>query len=99
MVENNTVTFAEGWTGTGTTDNTGDNETICVMRNQYMQSQIVYTGTIKTRLTQNKYLPGANLALKYRTGATDIECQAASWNNYTEPFSSLGYVQVRVEFP
>jgi hypothetical protein len=38
-----------------------------------------------------------NVTLKYRHGNTIAACEAASWNTYTIPFTSLGFVQVRIE--
>ena len=39
---------------------------------------------------------GDDVDLDYRHGITAAACQAASWNDYTVPFTSLGYVQVRL---
>lgn len=37
------------------------------------------------------------ITLKYRTGATSALCEAATYQQYTTPFDSEGYVQLRVE--
>jgi hypothetical protein len=29
-------------------------------------------------------------------GTTEATCEIAGWNNYTVPFASLGYVQIRM---
>jgi len=62
-----------------------------------MESEVVYTGTITVELAQNVYAAGATILLRYRHGATEVDCLAAAWNNYTVPFVSLGFVQMRVE--
>jgi hypothetical protein len=62
-----------------------------------MVSEVVDTGTTTVELLQNNYDPsGDDVDLDYRHGATEAACLAASWNNYTVPFSSLGFVQVRI---
>lgn len=62
-----------------------------------MESEIVYTGNYQVTLLQNVYATGEDILLRYRHGNTVENCLAAEWNNYTSPFSSLGYVQIRVE--
>jgi len=37
------------------------------------------------------------ITLKYRTGATSALCEAATYQEYIEPFDSEGFVQLRVE--
>jgi hypothetical protein len=61
-----------------------------------MISNVVNTGTDTVTLAQNAYASGDDVDLDYRHGATSSACEAASWNNYTAPFSSLGYVQARL---
>ena len=63
-----------------------------------MISEVVDTGTYTVTLFQNLYDgTGDDVDLDYRHGATEAACLAAGWNNYTVPFVSLGYVQVRIE--
>ena len=62
-----------------------------------MESEVVYTDTISVGLKQNFYEVGDTILLRYRHGATSVACLAAAWNDYTVPFKSLGYVQVRIE--
>ena len=62
-----------------------------------MESEVIVTGTITVELLQNNYAAGDTVLLRYRTGASEAACLAASWSNYTVPFGSLGYVQVRLE--
>lgn len=97
VTENNVRTFAQGWTGTGSITGSGDLEKICLAAGQYMESEITYTGTVSVTLLQNTYAAGDTILLKYRHGATQVDCLAASWNTYSVPFSSLGYVQLRTE--
>lgn len=93
----NTRTFADHWTGTGTIENTGDNERLALDSGEYMISEVVNFGTFTLELLQNEYLSGDNVTLKYRHGATENDCINASWQDYIGLFDCLGYVQIRVE--
>jgi hypothetical protein len=48
-------------------------------------------------LLQNNYAVGDAIKILYRHGNSAANCLAAAWNDYTVPFTSLGYVQVRIE--
>ena len=62
-----------------------------------MISEVVDTGTYTVTLFQNLYDgSGDDVDLDYRHGATEAACLAAGWNDYTVPFVSLGYVQIRL---
>jgi hypothetical protein len=62
-----------------------------------MISEVVDTGAYTVTLLQNNYDPlGDDVVLDYRHSATIGGIGAASWNNYTVPFLSLGFVQIRV---
>jgi hypothetical protein len=39
------------------------------------------------------------IIMSYRTGATKAACEAANWIEYTAPFESSGFAQVKVEAP
>jgi len=98
VTETNVLTFADHWTGTGEISGAGDTEKICLNTTEYMISDVVYTGVRTVELDQNHYDPsGDTVKLSYRHGDTQVACEAAAWNDYTVPFVSLGYVQVRVE--
>ena len=97
VTETNVRTFASNWTGTGAIGNSGDTERLELNATEYMISEVVNTGSHTIILLQNNYSSGDTVTLQYRHGATQGACEAASWNNYTAPFDSLGYVQVRVE--
>jgi hypothetical protein len=62
-----------------------------------MISNVVETGSETVILTQNDYGTGDTADMDYRHGATQAACEAASWNDYTVPFASLGFVQVRLQ--
>jgi hypothetical protein len=62
-----------------------------------MISEVVNTGAYTVDIYQNLYDgTGDDVDLDYRHGVDATACEAASWNNYTGPFTSLGYVQVRL---
>lgn len=95
--ETNIRTFATNWTGTGLAEGSGDSERLRLCSGEYMISEVVETGVIEVTLLQNNYGSGDTVLLQYRHGASISDCQSASWNTYTVPFISLGFVQVRVE--
>jgi hypothetical protein len=97
-VEDNVLTFATHWTGTGTIENTGDAERVALDATEYMESAVVHVGTLTTEILQNHYQAGDTVTLKYRHGASEAACLAASYVTYTIPFMCLGYVQVRIEY-
>jgi hypothetical protein len=97
VVESNIRDFSGNWTGTGAISGSGDAETICLESGEYMISEVVNTGAYTVHLFQNLYDgTGDDVDLDYRHGATQAACEAAAWNNYTVPFTSLGYVQIRL---
>ena len=98
MLEDNILDFTGRWTGTGTILGSDDAERIELESGEYMESDIVNTGTVYVEVLQNNYdVLGDDVTLSYRHGATPNACAAAGWNSYTVPFSSLGYVQVRLD--
>lgn len=89
--------FSGNWSGTGTIENAGDAERIALNSGEFMKSNIVNTGANDVTLLQNNYDPtGDNVTLQYRTAATAAGIAAAAWNNYTIPFTSSGFVQLRI---
>jgi hypothetical protein len=97
VTETNIRDFQGNWTGTGTIGGSGDAETICLDAGESMISEVVDTGAYTVTLYQNLYDgTGDDVDLDYRHGATQAACEAASWNNYTVPFTSLGFVQIRL---
>jgi hypothetical protein len=97
VLETNVLTFAGNWTGTGGIIGSGDAEKIGLHAGEYMISEVVDTGIRTVKLLQNSYdVTGDNVNLDYRHGATQVDCEAASWNDYTVPFVSLGFVQIRL---
>ena len=85
------------WTGTGAIAGASDLETIDLDADEYMESEVVETGSYTIRLRANVYRSGDDPVIKYRTGETEGACLAAGWSSYTVPFASLGYSQVRIE--
>jgi hypothetical protein len=93
--------FIEHWSGTGSIGNEGDAECLVLDTGEYMDAlEAVHSGAVLVTMLKNKYGTGdASVVLKYKHGATEEDAVAASWNIYTEPFTSLGYVLARVEYP
>lgn len=61
-----------------------------------MESEVVYTASHTVRLRQNVYAAGDTAPIYYRTGNSEVNCQAQAWTEYTVPFTSLGYSQIRL---
>jgi hypothetical protein len=59
----------------------------------------VLLGIFTAEIKYDEYQTGTGTlgTISYRTGATQAICEAASWNTYSEPFSSLGWVQIKLE--
>lgn len=89
------------WTGTGSIEGTAgeDNEKIALNAGENMVSEVCQTGSGSVTLAINTYNTGDNCAIYWRTGATQVACEAASWTLYSTQFDSTGYVQIKVEPP
>lgn len=97
VTETNVRDFSGNWTGTGAISGAADAETIDLNSGEYMISEVVNTGVRVVELEQNHYdETGDDVNMDYRHGADAAACEAASWNDYSAPFQSLGYVQVRL---
>lgn len=66
---------------------------------QMMTSETVNTGAQLVVLLTNVYAEGDAVTVMYRHGATQPDCESAGWLAYTVPFTSLGYVQIRLVVP
>lgn len=99
VLEDNIRDFAGNWTGTGEITGAGDAERVELEDGEYMISETVNTGANTVTLLYNVYAEGDVIDLDYRTGATQAACESAEWQNYSTPFSSLGFVQARVSAP
>jgi len=96
--ETNTRTFTGNWTGTGTISGSGDAEVINLNTGEYMQSEIVNMGADTVALKQNFYnTAGDDATLYYRTAASEEAITSETWVLYTGNFTSLGYVQVKLQ--
>ena len=89
--------MVDNWTGTGTVENSGDTERICLAAGEYMEGEVVETDGITVELLQNQYSAGDNVVIKYRTEADLVTLAGASWITYTVPFVSDVYTQIRIE--
>ena len=100
VLEANVRSFGLGnWTGTGAIegDAATDAERMELETTEYMVSEIVNTGADWVTLLQNEYdNTGDDVTMEYRHAATVGDVAGAAYGNYTVPFESLGYVQVRM---
>lgn len=97
VTETNTRTFASNWTGTGSIENSGDSENLVLSDGEYMESEIIQTGSETITVTYNYYATGDSITVKYRTAATSAGITGESWSTYSTPFASSGYIQLRLE--
>lgn len=96
-VQETARTFATNWTGTGSIGGSGDGEYVDLEAGETMESEIANTGAVEVTLLQNEYdTTGHDVVLYYRHASTEAGIASASWNLYSSPFTSLGYVQVRL---
>ena len=95
VVESNVADFAEG-SGTGEAEGTGDEEGLCLNTGEYWILPAKNMGNVEVEITYDQYETGYfSGTIEYRTGATRVICEAASWNTYTGHFTSIGWVQIR----
>jgi hypothetical protein len=97
ITENFAGDLADG-AGTGTIISSGDDEKVCVDEGEYWTLPPVNAGGGIMEIDYDQYQTGSGTPgdIEYRTGSTRVLCLAAGWNTYTVPFSSSGWVQIRV---
>jgi len=97
VVETFVRTFTGNWEGTGLILSSGDTEAIALDSGQDRTSEARNIGNGNCYISTDKYLSGAGAqTIQYKTGSTRELCEADDWNNYTGPFNSEGWVQVKV---
>lgn len=98
VTQDNTRTFTTNWTGTGTISGSGDSETVKLASGEYVESEVVNVGAGSTTITLDDYATGSGSpTVKYKDGDTEANCEADTWNTYSTPFTSQGFVKVRLE--
>lgn len=98
VTQDNTRTFAINWTGTGTISGSGDSEIVRLKPTEYVESEVVNVGIGTALITLDEYQSGEGAPIvKYKDGDSEANCEADTWNTYTVPFVSQGYVKIRLE--
>lgn len=98
VVEDNIIDFTNHWTGTGVISGSGDSEIITLDVGEYMESEDINFGAADCVISADKYQsPSGAPIIKYKTAATQAGLVSESWTVYSDPFTSLGWVKVRVE--
>jgi len=89
--------FADG-SGTAEVIGTGDDETVCIDAEEYWEFDPVNAGSSIMEILYDVYNTGSGVpgTIEYRTGATRVLCLADTWHTYSIPFSSSGWVQIRI---
>jgi len=96
VVESNVENLSDG-SGTAEIMGSGDSEAICIYTGEYWILPAKNTGNVDVEITYDQYAVGfGSGTIEYRTGATKVACEAASWNTYSSYFTSLGWVQIKV---
>jgi len=99
--EANIRNFAANWTGTGAITGSADDEIITLDYTESMESEVVNIGANTVKITLDKYGAGSGPAatVEYKDGDSEANCEADTWNSYTVPFVSTGYVKIKVAAP
>jgi hypothetical protein len=85
------------WTGTGSVGGSGDEEVLEIHTGEYMQSAAYELGLGSYAITVNKYRAGGTPIISYKTASTSAGIAGASLLSFSGSFSSLGWIQVRLE--
>lgn len=94
--QTNTRTFNNGSNGTGMVQGSGDAEKLILGNNQYREFEIVQTGNMIVKLQANVYNNnGNNVTFQYRTASIENEVSSVNYQNYSTPFKSLGFTQIK----
>jgi hypothetical protein len=100
VLEDNAETFlAEVQDTTGEISGSGDAETLTLDPGEYAEFRMVNVGTIEIEILYDNYQSGSGPAptIKYKDGDSEANCNADTWNTYSVPFTSAGYVKIRFE--
>ena len=98
VVEDNVIDFANQGEGTATPSGSGDSEILTIDDSEYWEFRDINFGTGECTLDTSKYQSPTGLpVVKYKTAVTQIGLSSESWTVYTVPFTSSGWVKVRVE--
>jgi hypothetical protein len=97
IAESNSASFSL-WTGTGTVTGSGNSEAIVLADGESMESPTWNIGSGTVRIRSNVYASGSGDAvIEYKQGSSSENCDIDSWSLYTEPFSSAGWVKVKIK--
>jgi hypothetical protein len=96
--EDNIRTFADNTTGDATVSGSGDAEKVRFKPGEYRETEDIDTsGTPVVIVQKDKYQSGSGtITAKYKTAATQAGLSGEGWTTYTVPFTSSGWVKVRV---
>jgi hypothetical protein len=91
-------TFEQDWTvGTAEVEFSGDAERIAFDAGEYKESIPFNVGAIIVGIYPNYYAVGDTFTIEYKTGVSSVTCESKpSWETYTIPFLSEGFVKVKV---
>lgn len=97
--EDSARSFLSHWSGTGLISGSGDSEILTLDEGEYEESEVVNVGANEIEIIVDNYQSGSGPApvVKYKDGDSEANCEADSWNTYSAPFTSSGYIKVRVE--
>ena len=89
--------FSDGTVTGGSIDGSGDYEKVTLGSGNYWTSHIVRTGANMVKFVYGKYRIGSGSpgTFQFKTGSSKATCDADTWHDYTGPFQSSGWVQLR----
>jgi len=66
---------------------------------EYLESEIIQLLTQQVYIAVDQYNTGSGdpITIKYKNGNSEANCNADTWNTYSVPFNSLGFIKIRME--
>lgn len=91
-------TFSLHWTGTADISGAGDTEIVTFYAGDYEESETWNIGAGRIKILTDKYRSGSgSLVISYKSGDSKVNCESDSWHVYSAPFTTTGWIKIRIE--
>lgn len=98
VIETNIKDFFGNWAGTAAIQGVGDAERIEFDSGEDSESETWNIGPGRVKITIDKYGSGSGTpVIKYKSGNSQISCEADSWHAYTGSFITTGWIKIKIE--
>lgn len=100
VAEDNTKDFSGNWSGSALIVQPGvaDVERLHFDPGEDKISETWNIGFGRVKITLDKYLPGFGTpTVYYKSGDTQVNCEADTWHPYVGSFVTQGWVKIRIE--